>query len=254
MAIIPTVKCSDIGRSVAFYTEVLDFELKREWSQLTDPGFAWLTRDDQVLNLSSHSGDGVFGQAVVVEVADIDALFAAFLARGLKTPGSPDSPVHEGPLDQSWGTREFYVNDPDGNTLRFTQRPGARPSGFPAACPEVPVAELDAALAHYRDRLGFAVDWSDAELGLGQVSRGRSRFFLGAPSFREGGPVRLWINLDSRAAVDALHAEWTASGAMLEGAPVSQPWKLHEFTARDGDGNLLRVFYDFGWEEAEASS
>jgi hypothetical protein len=29
--------------------------------------------------------------------------------------------VHEGPLDQSWGTREFYVDDPDGNTIRFTQ-------------------------------------------------------------------------------------------------------------------------------------
>src|SRR5438477_12190220 len=29
--------------------------------------------------------------------------------------------VHEGPIDQSWGTREFYVDDPDSNTLRFTQ-------------------------------------------------------------------------------------------------------------------------------------
>jgi hypothetical protein len=29
--------------------------------------------------------------------------------------------VHEGPLDQTWGTREFYVDDPDGNTIRFVQ-------------------------------------------------------------------------------------------------------------------------------------
>lgn len=122
MAIIPTMKCSAIGRSVAFYTQVLDFEVRREWSELTDPGFAWLTRDGEVLHLSSHRGDGVFGQAVVVEVSAIDALFQTFLSRGLKTPGSPDSPVHQGPLDQTWGTREFYVDDPDGNTLRFTQR------------------------------------------------------------------------------------------------------------------------------------
>jgi catechol 2,3-dioxygenase-like lactoylglutathione lyase family enzyme len=122
MAIIPTVKCSDIRRSVDFYTGVLDFEVHPAWSELTDPGFAWLTRDGDVLHLSSHRGDGVFGQAVVVEVAGIDGLFETFLSRGLKTPGSPDSPVHEGPLDQTWGTREFYVNDPDGNTLRFTQR------------------------------------------------------------------------------------------------------------------------------------
>lgn len=122
MAIIPTMKCSAIGRSVAFYTQVLDFEVRREWSELTDPGFAWLTRDGEVLHLSSHRGDGAFGQAVVVKVSAIDALFQTFLSRGLKTPGSPDSPVHQGPLDQTWGTREFYVDDPDGNTLRFTQR------------------------------------------------------------------------------------------------------------------------------------
>ena len=29
---------------------------------------------------------------------------------------------------------------------------------FPAACPEVPVADLAAALAWYRDRLGFTID------------------------------------------------------------------------------------------------
>ena len=53
---------------------------------------------------------------------DIDALFQKFLARGL-VPPNRDSPVHHGPTDQTWGTREFYVNDPDGNTLRFTQAP-----------------------------------------------------------------------------------------------------------------------------------
>ena len=51
---------------------------------------------------------------------DVDALFAKFLERGLK-PAKPESPVHQGPTDQTWGTREFYVDDPDGNTLAFTQ-------------------------------------------------------------------------------------------------------------------------------------
>ena len=53
---------------------------------------------------------------------DVDALFAGFRARGLDPSGKPDSPVHQGPLDQTWGTREFYAEDPDGNVLRFTQR------------------------------------------------------------------------------------------------------------------------------------
>lgn len=125
MAIIPTVKCSALKRSIAFYTRVLDFEVRREWSDDTDPGFAWLTRDGDVLHLSSHGGDGVFGQAIVVDVPEVDSLFATFRARGLDPSGKPDSPVHQGPLDQTWGTREFYVDDPDGNTLRFTQRPVA---------------------------------------------------------------------------------------------------------------------------------
>lgn len=66
-------------------------------------------------------GDGVFGQAVVVTTDDPDGLFRKFRSRGLVTPGNPDAPemVHEGPIDQTWGSREFYVDDPDGNTLRF---------------------------------------------------------------------------------------------------------------------------------------
>ena len=127
MAIIPTVKCSAVARSVEFYTGVLDFEVRREWSELTDPGFAWLTRGGDVLHLSSHRGDGVFGQAIVIDVPEVDTLFARFRARGLDPSRRAESPVHQGPLDQTWGTREFYVDDPDGNTLRFTRRPANTP-------------------------------------------------------------------------------------------------------------------------------
>jgi catechol 2,3-dioxygenase-like lactoylglutathione lyase family enzyme len=126
MAIIATIRCRNIRASVAFYTEVLDFELANGDDELTDPGFCVLTRDGDYVYLSSHSGDGEFGQAVVVITVDVDALFSFFRERGLRTPGEPSAPtaVHEGPIDQTWGTREFYVDDPDGNTLRFTQLQG----------------------------------------------------------------------------------------------------------------------------------
>ena len=90
---------------------------------LSDPSFSVLSRNGDRLLLSSHSGDGEFGQVIVVTTDDVDAVFRKFRKRGLHTPGNPDAPerVHEGPIDQSWGTREFYVDDPDGNTLRFTQ-------------------------------------------------------------------------------------------------------------------------------------
>ena len=35
------------------------------------------------------------------------------------TSNKKESPVHQEPLNQTWGMREFYVTDNDGNTLRF---------------------------------------------------------------------------------------------------------------------------------------
>jgi catechol 2,3-dioxygenase-like lactoylglutathione lyase family enzyme len=109
--------------SIAFYTRILDFEWIDGDDDQSDPSYCMLVREGASLILSSHRGDGTFGQAIVVQT-DIEALFRNFRARGLRTPGNPDAPkeVHEGPIDQSWGTREFYVKDPDGNTLRFTQQ------------------------------------------------------------------------------------------------------------------------------------
>src|SRR5436190_9395822 len=121
MAIIPTVRCSRMKASIAFYTNVLDFEYVDGDDDTTDPSFSVLMREGDSIYLSSHRGDGTYGQAIAVLVDDVDALFRKFRDRGLTTPGN--SEVHQGPIDQTWGTREFYVNDPDGNTLRFTQLP-----------------------------------------------------------------------------------------------------------------------------------
>ena len=123
MAIIPTIRCRSMRTSLAFYTGVLDFERVDGDDDFDDPSFSVLSRGGDQLILSSHGGDGEFGQAIVITTDDVDALFRKFRERGLYTPGNPDAPeaVHEGPIDQSWGTREFYVDDPDRNTLRFTQ-------------------------------------------------------------------------------------------------------------------------------------
>lgn len=124
---------------------------------------------------------------------------------------------------------------------------------FPTACAEVPVRDLAHALACYRDRLGFTVDWSDDALGLAGVSRGAARLFLATAEFREhygnAGPVVLWLNLANRDEVDALHAQWAAAGAAIVSPPTAMPYKLYEFVAHDADANVFRVFYDFGWEE-----
>ena len=124
MAIIPTVRCRCMEASIAFCTKVLEFEWVDGDDDRSDPSFSVLMQEGDSLILSSHKGDGTFGQAIVVQTDDVEGLFRKFRTRGLKTPGNPDAPkeVHEGPIDQSWETREFYVQDPDGNTLPFTQQ------------------------------------------------------------------------------------------------------------------------------------
>lgn len=124
---------------------------------------------------------------------------------------------------------------------------------FPGAVPEIPVSDLDLALEYYGSRLGFAIDWGGD--GIAGISKGNCRLFLTNAAFREhhgnSGPVVIWLNLDSREAVDALYEQWRVSEAKIIAPPESKPWGLHEFVAADPDGNRLRVFYDFATPERE---
>ena len=118
MRIVPIVHCTDVEKSLTFYTGVLDFKKKHGEAKDTD----WvidLVQGDAEIQLSQHAGDGAFGCAINVRITDVDGLFNRYLERGLDTSGHQDSPVHRGPVDQTWGIREFYVTDADGNTLRF---------------------------------------------------------------------------------------------------------------------------------------
>ncbi len=130
---------------------------------------------------------------------------------------------------------------------------------FPSPCPEIPVANLAAALAYYRDRLGFKIDWADdGNNGLAGLSRGDTRVFMTTPASRSHeefqAPIVLWLNLSSRAEIDTLHGEWVAAGAIITAPPEAKPYKLYEFFAQDVDGNVFRVFYDFHWEERTGES
>ena len=120
---------------------------------------------------------------------------------------------------------------------------------FPAPVPEIPAANVDSAAAYYVNTLGFTLDWGDDQGGIAGISRGDCRLFVTNRSFRESsgnsGPVRFWLNLDSKSEVDELFAEWKAAQATIVSEPEDKPWKLREFTAADLDDNHIRVFYDF---------
>jgi uncharacterized glyoxalase superfamily protein PhnB len=120
---------------------------------------------------------------------------------------------------------------------------------FPAAVPEIPAANVELAAAYYVNKLGFTFDWGDDEGGIAGISRGNCRLFITNSSFRESygnqGPILFWLNLDSKAEVDELFAQWKAAQATIVSEPEDKAWKLREFIAADLDGNLIRVFYDF---------
>jgi catechol 2,3-dioxygenase-like lactoylglutathione lyase family enzyme len=120
---------------------------------------------------------------------------------------------------------------------------------LPGAVPEIPVGDVVAATEYYRDKLGFDIDWVDADIGLAGISRDQCRIFLAGPTFRGANgtvsPIVTWLNLNSIGEVDELHSAWRASSAVLLSEPEAKPWGLHEFTAADPDGNRFRVFHDF---------
>jgi len=115
MNIIPIIRCKDIDKSIIFYTQVLDFEVLNPDEEFP---YRLLIREGARLDISSL--DGGIDSCVYIEVENVDDLFKKFVQRGLAI-SDDKSGVHGGPIDQTWGMREFYIDDPDHNTLRFGQ-------------------------------------------------------------------------------------------------------------------------------------
>jgi len=120
--LIPILSVLDTAEAISFYTGVLDFQVTFAWPE-EKPIYVGLVRngDEMHLTLAPRAERHGRGSAMVL-CDDVDALFESFRARGLTIPVRPESPVHEAPLDQTWGTREVYIDDPSGNTLIFQQR------------------------------------------------------------------------------------------------------------------------------------
>lgn len=113
---IPVLHVSRAEAAEEFYCGRLGFRRRfayRPDASRPDPCYMGLEREGVWLHVSSFSGDAVSGGVVFLTVEDVDALHAELVARGVA--------VDAGPTDQTWGNREMYVNDEDGNSVRFVQ-------------------------------------------------------------------------------------------------------------------------------------
>ena|SRR5215467_14929127 len=113
---VPLVHVTNSTAAEEFYCGRLGF--RREFAHRVeeakaDPCYMGVTRDGVRMHLSSFCGDGVSGGVVNFIVEDVDALHAEFVKKGVR--------IAVGPVDQTWGTREMYVKDADGNSIRFIQ-------------------------------------------------------------------------------------------------------------------------------------
>lgn len=102
---------SDIATSLAYYRDVLGFEVTFEYG--SPLSYACLCRDEVGLHLIAASrtkrlpGHG----AICIFVRDVDQFYAEVSARGARLINRPE--------DRDYGMRDFDAVDADGNHLTF---------------------------------------------------------------------------------------------------------------------------------------
>lgn len=119
---IPVIAVRDSAKAEDYYCRVLGFQKMFSYppnSALPEPRYIGVARDGVWLHLQSYKPERAGMTDAFLWVADVDRLHAEVSARG--------AAVQLPPTDQTWGTRETGIRDPDGNVLVFaTQPPGPK--------------------------------------------------------------------------------------------------------------------------------
>jgi len=226
---------TDIVRSVTFYRDLIGFEVQA----LRAGQPPELTLGPARITLGKRPpGSGPAPRSIVFfETDDVAAAYDILAARGAK-PTVPE--------DVNWiKMRMIEVRDPDGNTLWFGNGFGGqdKPTAhrmLRKVMPELPLTDVAAGVAHYRDVLGFAVNYQQHDIGV--MERDDMGVLLIARTAQHTGIGSCYFYVND---ADALHAELTAKGANVQGPPVSQPWGLREFRVLDLEGNRLSFAQTF---------
>ena len=113
---IPVLRSLNEAKAREFYVEFLEFTV--DWEHRFEPDmplYMQISRDDCVLHLSEHFGDGTPGACLFLPMQGVREYQAVLLGKSYKhaRPG-----IHE----QPWGWTEMHVGDPFGNKLRFAER------------------------------------------------------------------------------------------------------------------------------------
>ena len=230
----------DVGRAVAFWRDVLGFEpIER-----TEDGAVEVRSGRARIHFGAFdaapdlSKEGPPGSAIVFfDTDDVAAMHGAITRRG----GQPSALENVNWIKR----RVFEVRDPDGHVIWFGQSYHQKSPDRPhrmmsRIMPELPCDDVPAAVTHYRDVLGFGVNYEQEDLGV--MDRDEVRLLLIARTPQHGGIGSAYFYVRD---VDALYAELVRSGADVQGEPVSQPWGLREFRVLDLYRNRLTFAQTF---------
>ena len=171
------------------------------------------------------------------ETDDVQAMHAAIRRRGGEA-----SDVEK----VNWIKMQmFELRDPDGHTVWFGQSyhedsPARSRSMIERVMPELPLDDVPAGVRHYRDVLGFTVNYEQQDLGV--MDRDEVRVLLVARTPQHSGIGSAYFYVRD---ADALYAELLGKGADVRGEPVSQPWGLREFSVLDPARNRLTFAQTF---------
>jgi uncharacterized glyoxalase superfamily protein PhnB len=125
---IPVIAVSDSARAEDYYCRVLGFQKMFAYppdATKPDPRYLGVARDGVWLHLQSYKPERAGMTDAFLWVADVDRLYEEITARGALTRLPP--------TNQTWGTREAGICDPDGNVLVFATKPPATNVAEPAA-------------------------------------------------------------------------------------------------------------------------
>ena len=222
--VMRSIEVADTGRSVRFYRDTLGFEVREQAGAIEA---VYGPAQVQFLTPGSVRESAI----LFFQTADVAAMHAAILARG----GTPSG------LDKvNWiKMRMFEIRDPDGHTLWFGESydQPCVPAPSPLllkALPELPFDDVGAAVAYYRDVLGFRINYQQSDLGV--MDRDKVTLLLIARTERHTGMGSAYIYIED---ADTLHAELLAKGANLQDEPISHPWGLRDFHLFDLEGNRV---------------
>lgn len=130
--LIPELSASHFEKSIAFYIDVLGFQIEY---QRSENQFAFLTCQGSQIMLSQRNGTWEtgdlaypFGRGINIQmlVDDIEVIIRSLKEHGYPLMIEPEEHWYRKD-DLLLGLREFLVMDPDGYLLRFSQQVGIRP-------------------------------------------------------------------------------------------------------------------------------